>query len=52
MNAVPAHVAGVPEIIMVVPAPNGELNPLVLAAACWLVSAVSLPLVGHKRLRL
>lgn len=33
MNAVPAHVAGVPEIIMVVPAPYGELNPLVLAAA-------------------
>lgn len=33
MNAVPAHVAGVLEIIMVVPAPNGELNPLVLAAA-------------------
>ncbi|EOQ67215.1 histidinol dehydrogenase [Acinetobacter pittii ANC 4050] len=33
MNAVPAHVAGVPEIIMVVPAPNGELNLLVLAAA-------------------
>lgn len=33
MNAVPAHVAGVAEIIMVVPAPNGELNPLVLAAA-------------------
>jgi histidinol dehydrogenase len=33
MNAVPAHVAGVPEIIMVVPAPNGELNPLVLASA-------------------
>lgn len=33
MNAVPAHVAGVPEIIMVVPAPNGELNSLVLAAA-------------------
>ncbi|MFV5550286.1 histidinol dehydrogenase [Acinetobacter oleivorans] len=33
MNAVPAHVAGVPEIIMVVPAPSGELNPLVLAAA-------------------
>ncbi|MEG1103166.1 MAG: histidinol dehydrogenase, partial [Comamonas sp.] len=29
----PAHVAGVPEIIMVVPAPNGDLNPLVLAAA-------------------
>ena len=33
MNAVPAHVAGVQEIIMVVPAPNGDLNPLVLAAA-------------------
>lgn len=33
MNALPAHVAGVPEIIMVVPAPNGELNLLVLAAA-------------------
>lgn len=33
MNALPAHVAGVPEIIMVVPASNGELNPLVLAAA-------------------
>ncbi len=33
MNAVPAKVAGVPRIVMVVPAPNGELNPLVLAAA-------------------
>lgn len=33
MNAIPAHVAGVKEIIMVVPAPDGELNPLVLAAA-------------------
>ncbi|MCF9047240.1 histidinol dehydrogenase [Acinetobacter nectaris] len=33
MNAIPAHVAGVAEIIMVVPAPKGELNPLVLAAA-------------------
>ncbi|MFW1950725.1 histidinol dehydrogenase [Acinetobacter beijerinckii] len=33
MNALPAHVAGVLEIIMAVPAPNGELNPLVLAAA-------------------
>ncbi|TXJ10317.1 MAG: histidinol dehydrogenase [Acinetobacter sp.] len=33
MNAIPAHVAGVAEIIMVVPAPRGELNPLVLAAA-------------------
>ncbi|WP_288366205.1 histidinol dehydrogenase [uncultured Acinetobacter sp.] len=33
MNAIPAHVAGVPEIVMVVPAPQGELNPLVLGAA-------------------
>lgn len=33
MNAIPAHVAGVQEIIMVVPTPNGELNALVLAAA-------------------
>lgn len=33
MNAIPAHVAGVPEIIMVVPAPDGQLNELVLAAA-------------------
>jgi histidinol dehydrogenase len=33
MNAVPARVAGVPRIVMVVPAPDGKLNPLVLAAA-------------------
>ncbi len=33
MNAVPAKVAGVPEVIMVVPTPRGELNELVLAAA-------------------
>ncbi len=33
MNAIPAHVAGVTEIIMVVPTPRGEKNPLVLAAA-------------------
>lgn len=33
MNAIPAKVAGVKEVIMVVPAPNGVLNPLVLAAA-------------------
>jgi histidinol dehydrogenase len=33
MNALPAIVAGVPRIVMVVPAPRGELNPLVLAAA-------------------
>ena len=33
MNAIPAKVAGVPEIVMVVPAPGGVINPLVLAAA-------------------
>jgi histidinol dehydrogenase len=33
MNAVPAQVAGVPRIVMVVPSPSGDLNPLVLAAA-------------------
>jgi len=33
MNAIPAHVAGVGEIIMVVPTPQGVKNPLVLAAA-------------------
>jgi histidinol dehydrogenase len=34
MNALPAKVAGVGELIMVVPTPHGEKNPLVLAAAC------------------
>lgn len=33
MNAIPAKVAGVNEVIMVVPTPKGVLNPLVLAAA-------------------
>ena len=33
MNAVPAKVAGVKRVVMVVPSPRGELNPLVLAAA-------------------
>lgn len=33
MNAIPAHVAGVTDIIMVVPTPDGVRNPLVLAAA-------------------
>ncbi|WP_462320194.1 histidinol dehydrogenase [Halochromatium sp.] len=33
MNALPAKVAGVPELVMVVPTPSGELNELVLAAA-------------------
>ena len=34
MNAIPAKVAGVGELVMVVPTPGGERNPLVLAAAC------------------
>lgn len=33
MNAVPAKVAGVKRIVMAVPAPQGKINPLVLAAA-------------------
>ena len=33
MNAVPAKVAGVQEVVMVTPTPGGEHNPLVLAAA-------------------
>jgi histidinol dehydrogenase len=33
MNAIPAKVAGVRELVMVVPTPDGERNPLVLAAA-------------------
>jgi histidinol dehydrogenase len=33
MNVIPAHVAGVAEIVMVVPTPGGARNPLVLAAA-------------------
>jgi histidinol dehydrogenase len=33
MNAIPAKVAGCPRVVMVVPAPDGKLNPLVLAGA-------------------
>ncbi len=33
MNAIPAKVAGVPEVVMVTPTPDGTRNPLVLAAA-------------------
>ncbi len=33
MNAMPAKVAGVKEVVMVTPTPNGERNPIVLAAA-------------------
>ena len=33
MNAIPAKVAGVAQIVMVAPAPRGHINPVVLAAA-------------------
>ena len=33
MSCIPARIAGVEEVIMAVPAPDGELNPIVLAAA-------------------
>ena len=33
MNAIPAKVAGVAEVVMVAPTPGGQINPLVLAAA-------------------
>lgn len=33
MNAIPAKVAGVPHVVMVTPTPDGQINPLVLAAA-------------------
>ena len=45
MNALPAQVAGVGEIIMVVPTPNGQKNPLVLAAA-YLAGATRVFTIG------
>jgi histidinol dehydrogenase len=48
MNAMPAHVAGVPEIIMVVPTPGGERNDIVLAAALWPASPACSPSAAHK----
>ena len=45
MNAVPAHVAGVGEIIMVVPTPRGQKNALVLAAA-WVAGVSRVFTVG------
>lgn len=46
MNAIPARVAGVPRIAMVVPAPEGALNPLVLAAAAHLCGVEEIYRVG------
>ncbi|SFX02467.1 histidinol dehydrogenase [Marinospirillum alkaliphilum] len=45
MNVLPAKVAGVKEIIMVAPAPGGELNPLVLGAA-WLCGVTRVFAIG------
>ncbi|HOM13323.1 MAG TPA: histidinol dehydrogenase [Rubrivivax sp.] len=45
MNAIPAQVAGVAEIVMVVPTPGGAKNPLVLAAA-WLAGAQRVFTIG------
>lgn len=45
MNTLPAKVAGVKEIIMVAPAPAGELNPLVLGAA-WLCGVTQMFAIG------
>ena len=51
MNALPAKVAGVAELIMVVPTPDGVKNQLVLAAAYLSVWIVCLP-SGVRRLSL
>lgn len=45
MSAIPAHVAGVEDIIMVVPTPDGEVAPMVLAAA-WLAGVSRVFTVG------
>ncbi|MCK8516270.1 histidinol dehydrogenase [Methylonatrum kenyense] len=45
MNALPAKVAGVEDIVMVVPAPDGKLEPMVLAAA-WLAGVNRVFMIG------
>ena len=52
MNAMPAHVAGVKEIIMVVPTPKGERNDIVLAAAFVAGVTKCLRSAALRRLRL
>ena len=51
MNAVPAKVAGCPRIVMVVPAPDGKLNPLVLAAAKLAAWTKSIASAARRRSR-
>src|SRR6266581_2440735 len=45
MNALPAKVAGVAELVMMVPTPSGERNPLVLAAAALAYGTQTIPQV-------
>lgn len=45
MNAIPAKVAGVQEVVMVVPTPNGEVNEMVLAAA-WVAGVDTVITIG------
>ena len=45
MNAIPAKVAGVAEVVMCVPTPGGEVNPLVFAAA-WLAGVDTVITIG------
>jgi histidinol dehydrogenase len=45
MNAIPAKVAGVAEVVMVVPTPDGEVNPMILAAA-WIAGVDQVFRVG------
>jgi histidinol dehydrogenase len=49
MNTLPAKVAGVPEVVMVVPTPRGERNPLVLAAAAVAGVDRVFGIGGHRR---
>ena len=51
MNAVPARVAGVARVVMVVPSPDGKLNPLVLAAARSAACQKSIASAARRRWR-
>ncbi len=48
MNAIPAHVAGVERLVMMVPTPEGEINPLVMAAAKLLNITEIYPIGGAQ----
>ncbi len=51
MNAIPAKVAGVERLVMTVPAPDGILNPLVLAPPIWSGLTRSIASAGRRPLR-